>query len=61
MTLNVRKRHFKLVFPWKKSRNDTENYDKNEDHIFVIHCLNVDNDNVQTLGNFSIGIANGHL
>ena len=28
--------------------------------FFVIHCLNIDNDNVQKLGNFSIGIANGH-
>ena len=28
--------------------------------FFVIHCLNIDNNNVQKLGNFSIRIANGH-
>ena len=41
----------------------TKNNDKNNEMslVVVIHFQNVDNDNIQKLQNFSIGIDNSHL
>ena len=39
----------------------TKNKNNKMSLVVVIHFQNVDNDNIQTLQNFSIGIDNSHL